>query len=104
MSEILAHVGDIGTVFTATIVDQDGVVVDISTASTKEFFFRKPDGTVLTKAGSFVTTGVDGQMKYALIVGDLDQAGGWTIQGHVVIGTNTWKTSWFTFRVEGNLA
>ena len=40
------HVDDVGTKFLATIKD-DGVVVDISTASSITMKFRKPDDEVI---------------------------------------------------------
>jgi len=97
------HVGDIGTVFQATVKDQDGAVVDISTASVKTLFFRKPNGTVLAKAAVFVATGTDGQMKYVSIAGDLDQSGNWSLQGYVVIGAGQWHTDTATFFVKANV-
>ena len=39
------HNADIGTIFELTITDEDGVVIDVSTASTKYIYFQKPDGT-----------------------------------------------------------
>lgn len=95
---------DIGTIFRATLTDQDGTVVDISAASTKQLKFRKPDGTVLEKAATLTTDGTDGKMQYATISGDLNLAGQWKVQGYVVIGSGTWHTDEYVFTVHTNLS
>ena len=84
-------VGDIGTVFRTTIKDQDGTAVDVSSASTLQIIFKKPDGTILTKTAVFTTDGVNGNIEYPTISGDLDTAGSWTWQARVVIGSTEWK-------------
>ncbi len=97
------HVGDIGTVFEATITDA-GVVVDISGASTKDLNFLKPDGTTtLNKNGSFTTDGTDGKLRYTTISGDLDTAGTWQIQAHVILGGGAWKSDIIEFNVFANI-
>jgi hypothetical protein len=97
------HVGDVGTIFEGTFYD-GGVIVDISAATTKEILFRKPDGTVVTKTGTFSTDGTDGKLRYTTIAGDLDQAGDWRVQGYIVTPTGSWKSSVETFTVLANLA
>ena len=93
------HVGDVGTVFLATIKDQDGVVVDVSTAAVRQMRFKKPDGTLLTKTAVLVTDGTNGQVKYTAIVGDIDQAGEWFTDGYVEIGSGKWSSDVETFTV-----
>lgn len=97
------HVSDIGTVFEVTIKD-DTVAVDVSTASTKNLLFRKPDGTILTKAASFKTTGADGIIQYVTISGDLSMPGLWNLQAHIVMSSGNWKSDVATFEVHPNLA
>ncbi len=97
------HVGDIGTVFEATITDA-GVVVDVSGASTKDLNFLKPDGTTtLNKTASFTTDGVDGKIRYTTIAGDLTPAGTWQIQAHVILGGGDWKSDIIEFNVFANI-
>jgi hypothetical protein len=76
-------VGDYGTVFEITLQDQDGAAADVSGATTKQIIFRKPGGTVVTKAADFVTDGTDGKIDYTAASGDLDTAGDWRIEGQV---------------------
>lgn len=75
-------VNDIGTGFRGTF-KEDGTVVDVSGAVTKTIKFEKPDGTTLSKAGSFVTDGTDGLLEYKTVDGDLSIGGKWRLQGYV---------------------
>lgn len=96
------HVGDIGTILRVTITDDD-TAVDISTATTKTIFLKKPDDTKLTKTAVFYSDGSDGIIQYVTIDGDLDAAGWWKIQAYVKMGTNEWYTNWEAFEVHDNL-
>jgi hypothetical protein len=86
------HVGEVGTVFRGTVKDQDGSIVDISTASVKLMRFKKPGGTLVEKNATNTTTGLDGQMQYMTVAGDLDEPGTWEIQGYVEVGGGKWWT------------
>lgn len=96
------HSGDVGTKLLVTVLD-DGVVVDISAASTLSIFIKKPDGTILTVTGVLETDGTDGKMYYVTVSGDIDVAGTYKIQGQVVLGGGTFNTSTATFMVHCNL-
>jgi hypothetical protein len=67
----------------ATIVE-DGEVVDVSTVTTKELVFRKPNGTTLTKTASFFTDGTDGKIQYLAETDFFDVVGFWKVQGYVI--------------------
>lgn len=98
------HVGDIGTVFRATITDDCvDTIVDVSGATTQQFTFLKPDATTVTVTTTFYTDGTDGIIEYATILDDLDQAGTWKIQGKVILPTGTWSTDIHKFKVYPNL-
>lgn len=97
------HVSDVGTKFRPTVKD-DGLILDISGASTLQMFFRKPTGAVITRTAVLDTSGTDGKMKYVSIAGDLDVAGEWRVQGRVVIGGGDWHTDEARFTVWKNLA
>lgn len=96
------HEGDIGTKLLITITD-DGEVVDISSASSLSIFIKKPNGTILSRAGTLETDGTDGKMYYITVVGDLDQAGVHKLQGHVTLLNGSYFTSTATFKVHCNL-
>ena len=96
------HKDDIDTKFLVTLKDGT-TAVDISTASTLEIIFEKSDGTVVAKTGTLNSDGTDGKMYYKTIADDLDMIGSWKIQGKVVIGSGTWKSSVALFTVYNNL-
>lgn len=77
-------VGDFGIVMRAT-VKEDGVIVDISGATTKQLRFRAPDGTTTNKTAAFTTDGTDGQLQYLLQTGDIDQIGPWEMKPYLVL-------------------
>ena len=97
------HLADIGTVFRLTLKDCDDVAVDISSATTKEIIFKKPDGTQVTKAASFYSDGTDGIIEYSTIEDDLDMTGTWKIQAKVIMPTGTWSSNIQSFKVYANL-
>lgn len=98
------HKNDIGTIFRATVKDQDDTAVDISGASSKQILFRKYDGTTLTKSASFTTSGTDGKIQWTAIAGDLDTVGDMTWQVKVVLSSGTWYSSLLVFKVVDNVA
>ena len=100
------HVGDAGTELIGTILDtcDTRAVADISAATTKEFVFKRPDGTTFTKTAVFVTDGSDGQIRYLSVAADFDMAGWWRIQGHVIEGSQNHHTKKATFKVLATLA
>jgi len=90
------------TVFDA---ESPSSIVDVSSASTKDFIVRKPDGTRVVWAASFVTNGTDGKLKYITnSANDFDQKGRYKIQVDLVIpGTYDGPTDIAAFYVEENL-
>lgn len=62
------HVDDYGWVGKLRIV-QDGEPVDISTYTTRQFIFTKPDGTEVTKTATFDTDGTNGVLRYVVETG-----------------------------------
>ncbi len=102
-----AHVNDIGTIFRVTVNDTtstgSATIADISTASTKKFIFKRPDGTTFERTAVFTTDGSDGNIQYISVDGDLNVAGTWSLQAYVATGAGTWSTSVGTFKVHENL-
>jgi hypothetical protein len=96
-------VNDIGTIFQITVKDEDCGIVDLSTASTKQIIFRKPDGTLLTKSASFVNSGDDGKIKWVSVSGDLDLPGMYRVQAYIVIGSTQFRTNVGEFKVFNNI-
>ena len=50
---IVIHKGDIGTIFRGTVKDSDGDAIDVSTATVKYIYFKKPDYTRVKKTALF---------------------------------------------------
>jgi hypothetical protein len=94
---------NVGTVFRMTFKDCDAVVIDISSATTKELIFESADGARSAKAGVFATNGTDGVLDYTTEAAFLNIAGTWSIQGHVVIGAQDFYTDIQQFTVIDNL-
>ena len=102
-----AHVNDIGTIFRVTVYDKTSTggssVADISTATSKTFYLRKPDGTTISRSAIFTTDGSDGKIEYATVDGDLSGAGSWELQAKIVTPDGSWNTDVGNFRVHENL-
>lgn len=96
------HLNDIGTQFIVTIYE-DGVPLNISTASLMRILFEKSNGTKLSKTAVFVSNGTDGKIKYTTLTGDLDTAGTWRIQGYIEMGGGKWHSEIAYFTVQPNL-
>ena len=94
--------GDIGTKLLVTITDNDAIV-NISSATSLSIFIKKPDGSILTRSGTFETNGTDGKMYYATVSGDIDTAGSYKLQGRVTLSNGSFYTSTVTFKVHRNL-
>lgn len=96
------HVGDVGTILLVTFQDA-GVVVDISSATTKDILLHDPEGVTATLAGTFTTDGTDGKLQITSVAATFDMAGCWKIQGHVVLAGGEWHTDIAVFEVFANL-
>ena len=78
------HVDDFPTDFILTIVDAETcLAIDISSMTTLQVKYYKPDGTVVTKTAVFLTDGTDGKIVYTTVTGDIDQVGMWSYRGAV---------------------
>ena len=97
------HVADVGTVFEVTLMD-DAVIVNISSASSLEIIFEKPDKTKIINTAVLSGDGTDGKMKYIVTVDtELDAKGNWKIQGNVALPSGRWSTDIEKFKVYENL-
>jgi len=98
------HQDDIGTRFLVTVKD-DGIAVNLTSATLKQLNFRKPDDTVLNRAASGLGGGSEssGIMYYDTVAGDLDAVGVYKMQGKVSIPSGTYYTDIYTFKVHSNL-
>ena len=105
MTDTIIHVGDVGTVIRLTVTEKDGTTpINVSTATDKTFYFRKPDGTKFNRPAEFNTDGADGKLKYTTVDGDIDMARTWQVQAYVEIGAAKYYSAKTTFTVQSNLA
>jgi hypothetical protein len=93
------HKADIGTIFRLTIVDTSAVAIDVSTATVKYIYFRKPDGTLVKQTAAFYTDGSDGIIQYTSVSGDIDKIGDWQVQGYVETSDGKFYTQLAEFEV-----
>lgn len=98
------HLGDVGTIFEVACVDENGAVINISGASTKQILAEQPDGTIQTWTAIFSTDGTDGLMRYVTqSTGDLPASGDWKFQGYVVLSTDKFHTAISTVTIYPNV-
>jgi hypothetical protein len=97
------RIGDVGTALELTIEDQDGDVVDLTSATVKSIKFTKPDETTVTKTAQFVTDGTDGKIRYVFTIGDLDLDGTWKYQAILTLTSGLWHSDIGKFVVKHNL-
>jgi hypothetical protein len=91
-------VGDVGTIFRAIVTDGDAIV-DLQAVLTKQICFKKPDGTIEKHDATFTTDGSDGKIQYAVVSGDLDDAGRWEFWAEVTYAGGQRRTSYEEFTV-----
>ena len=102
MSTQKIYVGDIGTRIEFTIVDDTGVVVDISGAVSKTIDLQRPDLTSAATgaAASFTTDGTDGKMYYETLSGDISIEGTYKSQAYLDLTSWQGKAAIVEFEVD----
>ena len=97
------HIGDIGTIFEITLMD-DLAVVNVAPASEMLIIFTKPDGSKVINAAKLTGDGSDGKIRYVITLStELDQNGSWKIQANVTLPSGQWSSNIDRFRVYKNL-
>ena len=96
------HVGDIGTILEAILVDGE-TPVPIQGAATREIILKPPKAAKKVKAAAFTTDGSDGKIRYVTATGDLDEAGTWRMQAHIAGTGFDQKSQVIEFEVAYNL-
>jgi len=94
------QVGNYGFIFEETIVDEDGLPINLSAATCICFTFEKPDGTEILCSGTFSTNGIDGKVRYVVENTLFTVAGVWQYQMSVITSARNWKTEIASFFVE----
>ena len=73
------RLNDYGTKFLVAVKDQDNEIYSI-TDKDIEFWFAKPDKTILSRVPTLVETGVYGECYYITQSGEIDALGLWRLQ------------------------
>lgn len=106
MAEDEVRYGDIGTRFEFQVIE-DEEAVDISSATSVEIIFKKPDRTTTTVDAEFIDDGSDGWIVYVVEEQEegyfLDQTGKWEAQAKVTMETGVWRSDIHWFWVHRNL-
>lgn len=102
------QVGVVGLLIELTVMETNELTgvesaVDISDATVKRIFIRKPNKVILQKDAEFSTTGADGKIKYSTIATDLDIRGSYSIQAYVETPTYNGFSTIVSFYVNKNL-
>ncbi len=97
-----AHVGDTGTILQKIVTD-NGVVVDISSASIKNLIIVDAAGVCSTLAGTFDTDGTDGTLNFTTTSGTWTKKGIATEQVQLTMPSGSWSSDLFRRRIEEKL-
>jgi len=92
------HQGDIGSTIQLTILE-DGVAVDLTSATSAVISFKKPSGEVIERDGDFSAAPLTGLVEYVVVDGDLDENGVWQAQVILEISGGTFHSTIFSFTV-----
>jgi hypothetical protein len=74
--------------------------VDITSATTHDIKYKKPDGTLGSWTGTIKDTT---KVSYTIIASDLDQSGEYEVQAYIVM-TGTWRGETVAFTVYDDFA
>jgi hypothetical protein len=99
------HIGD-HTTYIITVKDENGGIVDISTATTIEMILdhKHHSKAPVTKTATLTTDGTDGKMQWKDDGTTVDTSGTWRIQGRVVmLDGSTYKTDISSFVAYRNI-
>lgn len=92
MAEIEVRCDSWGFNFDFLIADSDGTAVDISSATTKELRFIRPDDSKFEFAASFKTDGTDGYLRWTPTEGQIraGDGGEWKVRAYLE-GVTAWN-------------
>ena len=91
---------DVGVDIRLQVKNDDGNIVDISTAAIKEYQFIKPDRNTYKVNADFVTDGKDGLLSYITVIDEINQEGLWELQLYIVFNAGSFHSTKIRFRVE----
>ena len=86
------QLGDIGTVITLRVRDENGDAIDLSASDVLNIKVRKPSGDLETFTAGFGGSG-NGDASYTTVDGDIDEPGNYQLQCYAEIGTKKWHST-----------
>jgi hypothetical protein len=92
-----------GVLIEFVVLDDAGAPLDISGASTKKLYFRKPNGITISKDAEYTTNGADGKLQFSTTANDLSPYGLWQVQAYLIKSGLDGRTETATFNVLKNL-
>lgn len=98
------HLNDVGTVFRQLVTDC-GTPVDLSTATSLQICFQKPDQSTFTQLATLTDAASPAYMQTTILTSAvLDQTGCWSWQGVVMFSSSQiWRTNVQEFEVFSNI-
>jgi hypothetical protein len=74
-----------------------------SSATVKKIIIKKPNGDIVSKDAEFVNDGSNGLIRYKTVLGDLNQAGIYSVQAYVETSFFAGYSTITSFQVYSNL-
>jgi hypothetical protein len=96
------QVNDVGTRFLLTITD-NGLPVNLTDAIQVQVVLRNPNDNIFYKQGVLLNSGINGQVYYDTVEGDIVEAGLHKIQATVFLPSGVYHTNIYSFQVNCNL-
>jgi hypothetical protein len=92
---------DYGVAIDLDVIGADCLPHDLTPATTVEYEFRKPDGTIVTKTATKINSpGLDGKLRYLVEAGLLNVVGTWSYRGKITIPSGVYRTEQVQFSVK----
>lgn len=84
MNRAEIYVGDVGTVFEPTVLDENNAIMDLSNATILRLKFTDPNGVTVARDAVLSNGGTDGKLRYVTAAtSDLSSAGDWQVQAYI---------------------
>jgi hypothetical protein len=95
MIDVMVYQGDLGVPLDYTAVDETGAVINLQSATEKQYTIVRPDGSSEEVDATFITNGSDGKLRYVL--DEVDQVGIWKYRAFYTTPLGTYHGAWLEF-------
>lgn len=93
------RVQDYGASLRVRLSDTSGSLIDLSSSAARQFYIKRPDGTILIVTATLYTNGTDGVLAYTTVSGDINQTGIYELEARVTFSGSEFRSSKIRFRV-----